>query len=639
MCGIVGYVGPRDCAPILVAGLRSLEYRGYDSAGLAVHVGSPGTRRPHPGKAIEIVRTVGKLANLEAALRKHPLTGTTGIGHTRWATHGRPSEANAHPHVAGDVAVVHNGIIENHVALRRELEAAGVRFASDTDTEIVAHLVNAALDGATPLVDAVRSALRRVRGAYAIAVLSGGSPDEIVVAKADSPLVIGLSDGETLCASDIPALLPHTRDVLLLHDGEVALLRRSGASITTLEGAPVVRPPRRIDWSPTQAEKGGYKHFMLKEIHEQPRAIEDTLRGRVDLGGDDVVGEEMGIGPELAARIRRVCFVACGTSSHAAMAGRYWVEQLARIPATVEIGSEVRYRDPVFGPDDLVVAVSQSGETLDTLAAVKTAKARGAHVLAVANVIDSAIPRASDAALYTHAGPEIGVASTKCFTAQLAALLLLSVYLGRRRGTLSSGEARRVLEALRHVPQQMRDVLHGADDARHVAKKFLRSEHMLFLGRGTGFPIALEGALKLKEISYIHAEGYAAGEMKHGPIALIDESMPVVVVCPRDPHYEKTLSNMQEVKAREGRLIAVCTAGDADVRALLVDGDGGATTSRGGAAPSGSEPDLLSIPAAEAEVLPLLSVIPLQLLAYFMADLKGTDVDQPRNLAKTVTVE
>jgi len=628
MCGIVGYVGPKDCAPILVEGLRRLEYRGYDSAGLALHT----------GRGIEIVRAVGKLGNLETALKKSPLAGTTGIGHTRWATHGRPSESNAHPHVAGKVAVVHNGIIENHVALRRELEAKGVRFASDTDTEIVAHLIDEALRaGASRLPDAVRAALERVRGAYAIAVLAEGAPDEIVVAKADSPLVIGIGQGEMLCASDIPALLAHTRDVVFLHDGEVATLTRAGAEITTLDGAPVQRAPRTIDWSPTQAEKGGYKHFMLKEIHEQPRAVEDTLRGRVDLGTGDVVGEEIGISADLAKSIQRVYFVACGTSAHAAMAGRYWVEQLARIPAVVEIGSEVRYREPVFGPTDLVVAVSQSGETLDTLAAVKTAKARGATVLAVANVIDSAIPRAADAALYTHAGPEIGVASTKCFTTQLVAMLLLSVYLGRRRGTLAQEEARRILDALARSPQQMREVLGKADDVRHLAKKYMRTSHMLFLGRGTGFPVALEGALKLKEISYIHAEGYAAGEMKHGPIALIDEDMPVVVVCPRDAHYEKTFSNMQEVKAREGQIIAVSTAGDEDVRALLA-GEGAPRSSRVPSAPP-PEPDVVEIPAAAPEVLPLLEVIPLQLLAYHVADLKGTDVDQPRNLAKTVTVE
>ena len=457
------------------------------------------------------------------------------------------------------------------VALRRELDARGVRCTSDTDTEIIAHLVDEALGAGAPrLVDAVRTALRRVRGAYAIAVLSGDAPDEIVVAKADSPLVIGLGNGEMLCASDIPALLPHTRDVLFLQDGEVALLTRDRAEITTLDGTPVQRAKKTIDWSPTQAEKGGYKHFMLKEIHEQPRAVEDTLRGRGRPSSAATSSPRRSASaPELASKIERVCFVACGTSSHAAMAGRYWIEQIARIPSVVEIGSEVRYRDAVFSDRDLVVAVSQSGETLDTLAAVKTAKAKGAHILAVCNVFDSAIPRASDAALHTHAGPEIGVASTKCFTTQLVALLLLSVYLGRRRGVLSATEGRRILEGLARCPQQMRDVLLKASAVRRLAKKHMRAEHMLFLGRGTGYPIALEGALKLKEISYVHAEGYAAGEMKHGTIALIDAEMPVVVVVPRDAHYEKTFSNMQEVQAREGRLIAVCTQGDADVREPL----------------------------------------------------------------------
>jgi glucosamine--fructose-6-phosphate aminotransferase (isomerizing) len=424
----------------------------------------------------------------------------------------------------------------------------------------------------------------------------------------------------------------------------MAVLTSGGAVITTVAGAPVTRASKRIDWSPTQAEKGGYKHFMLKEIHEQPRAIEDTLRGRIEVidgGLLRVVGEELGVSEALARRIQRVCFVACGTSSHAAMAGRYWVEQLARLQSTVEIGSEVRYRDPVFGETDLVVAVSQSGETLDTLAAVKAAKAHGAHILAVANVLDSAIPRAASGALYTHAGPEIGVASTKCFTTQLAALLLLAVHLGRSRGTLSEAEAERVLTALRGVPQQMRAVLAKADAIKAIARKYVHARDMLFLGRGTGFPIALEGALKLKEISYIHAEGYAAGEMKHGPIALIDESMPVVVVCPKDVHYEKTLSNMQEVMAREGQLIAVCTEGDLDVERLLTD-----DSARRAPAPSRASrpdhvnaPDIMTVPAAEPEVLPLLTVLPLQLLAYYVADQKGTDVDQPRNLAKTVTVE
>ncbi|MGO8991679.1 MAG: glutamine--fructose-6-phosphate transaminase (isomerizing) [Polyangiaceae bacterium] len=630
MCGIVGYVGAQECAPLLVEGLRRLEYRGYDSAGLAVHT----------GRGLEIVRTVGKLSNLDIALKKHPLAGTTGIGHTRWATHGRPSEANAHPHVAGNIALVHNGIIENHAELRRELESRGVRFSSDTDTEIVAHLVDEAMkNGTKRLAEAVRVALKRVRGAYAIAVVCGDFPGEIVVARDSSPLVLGIGNGEMLAASDIPALLAHTREVIFLHDGDIATLTKAGAEISTLDGTHVERKTKHIDWSPTQAEKGGYKHFMLKEIHEQPRAIEDTLRGRVDIAGSDVVGEEIGLTPEIAKSITRVYFVACGTSAHAAMAGRYWVEQIAKLPSQVEIGSEVRYREPVFTKTDLVVAVSQSGETADTLAAVKAARASGARILAIANVLDSAIPRAADGALYTHAGPEIGVASTKCFTAQLAAMLLLAVYLGRRREVLSKESARRILDALVKAPSQMRTVLETAEGIKLIAKRHLKARDMLFLGRGTGYPIALEGALKLKEISYIHAEGYAAGEMKHGPIALIDEEMPVVIICPKDVHYEKTISNMQEVKAREGQLIAVCTAGDAHV-AGLVESDQRISFSRiNPRAEILPERDLMEVPDAEGEVLPLLTVLPLQLLAYYMADLKGTDVDQPRNLAKTVTVE
>ncbi len=628
MCGIVAYVGAKDCAHILVEGLRKLEYRGYDSAGLAVHT----------GRGVEIVRAVGKLANLDAALRKNPLAGTTGIGHTRWATHGRPSEANAHPHVAGKVAVVHNGIIENHVALRRELEGKGVKFSSATDTEIVAHLIDEALRSGTPkLEEAVRVALKRVSGAYAIAVTSGDVPDAVVVAKDCSPLVLGVGDGEMLAASDVPALLPHTRDVIFLEDGEIAVLRKDSITITKLDGTSVNRASKRIDWSPSQAEKGGYKHFMLKEIYEQPRAIEDTLRGRIDVDAGEIIAEEIGVSVELAKKITRVYFIACGTSSHAAMAGRYWVEALAQLPSTVEIGSEVRYREPVFSSTDLVVAVSQSGETADTLAAVKAARAKGAHILAVANVVDSAIPRASDGALYTHAGPEIGVASTKCFTTQLAVLLMLAVHLGRCRGTLSATESRRVLHALTRAPMLMRDVLLEAETIKAIAKKHSRARDMLFLGRGTGFPIALEGALKLKEISYIHAEGYAAGEMKHGPIALIDEEMPVVVLCPKDVHYEKTVSNMQEVRAREGQVIAVCTKGDDEV-ARLITPRLSQIGSRTLMLPS-MDPDVIYIPEAAPEILPLLTVIPLQLLSYFIADFKGTDVDQPRNLAKTVTVE
>jgi glucosamine--fructose-6-phosphate aminotransferase (isomerizing) len=609
MCGIVGYVGPDRAAPILLEGLRKLEYRGYDSAGLAIH----------DGKALQLIRAVGKLDNLSRAVEGKKLDGTTGIGHTRWATHGRPSEPNAHPHLAGDVAVVHNGIIENHLELKRELEQEGVRFQSDTDTEIVAHLINRAVAQGATLFEAVRSALGRTRGAYALAVASSKEPDRIVVAKNASPLVIGLADGATLCGSDIPALLAHTRKMLFLEDNELAELTRDGVRVETLAGERVKRAPRHIDWSPVQAEKGGYKHFMLKEIFEQPRAIEDTLRGRIRLEEGDLVDAEFGLDPEVVRGIERVYFIACGTSYHAALAGRHWVEQIARIPAQCELASEVRYRDPVFTAKDLVVAVSQSGETADTLAALKTAREQGARILALANVVDSAIPRAAHGALYTHAGPEIGVASTKCFTTQLAALLLLSVYLGRRRGALNAAQAREILQALVELPNEMRATLERKDSVWEVARRWQHAEHMLFLGRGLGFPIALEGALKLKEISYAHAEGYAAGEMKHGPIALIDENMPVVVVMPHDKHYEKTFGNVQEVRARDGRVIAIASDGDEEAKKLAEH--------------------VLYVPRVPDAVLPLVTVLPLQLLAYYIADLKGTDVDQPRNLAKTVTVE
>ncbi len=609
MCGIVGYVGPRGATPILLDGLKKLEYRGYDSAGLAVH----------DGRRVAILRAVGKLANLDEAERKGPLAGTVGIGHTRWATHGRPNETNAHPHSVGGVSVVHNGIIENHLALRQRLEKDGVRFASDTDTEIVAHLISRGrAAGAPTLLDAVRAALAELHGAYAIAVVEDASPDRLVVAKKASPLVLGLGDRETLAGSDIPALLAHTREMVFLDDGDLAELTADGARIENA-GKPVTRATKHIDWSPVMAERGGYKHFMLKEIHEQPRVIEDTLRGRIDLASGDVVPDEIGVTPEVARSIGRVYLVACGTSSHAALAGRYWIEQLARLPAFVELGSEVRYRDPVFTKDDLVIAVSQSGETADTLAAVKAAKEQGARVLAIANVLDSAIPRAADGALYTHAGPEIGVASTKCFTAQLAALLLVAVYLGRRRGTLGADPARELLQALVETPEKMRRVLSQAPYVFATAKRLVQAKHTLFLGRGLGFPIALEGALKLKEISYVHAEGYAAGEMKHGPIALIDADMPVVVVCPRDAQFDKTFSNLQEVRAREGQVFAIATEGDTAI--------------------ADAAQHLFLLPEARAEVLPLLTVLPLQLFAYYVADLKGTDVDQPRNLAKTVTVE
>ena len=611
MCGIVGYVGPEACAPILLDGLRRLEYRGYDSAGLAVHGN---------GGGIDVRRAVGKLRNLESALRERPLEGKVGIGHTRWATHGRPSEVNAHPHVAGSIAVVHNGIIENHLEVRKELLQAGCEILSDTDTELVAHLVHRAVDRGLDLESAVRDVLNTIEGAYAIAVLSADEPERIVVAKSSSPLVLGLAEGEMYCASDVPALLPYTRRMIFLEDGEMAVLEADGARITTLEGEVVERAEVTIDWSPVMAEKAGYKHFMLKEIFEQPRALEDTLRGRLDRQHGTIRNEEIGLGPEDAAAIQRVVLLACGTSHHAAMTGRYFIETLARIPTVVELASEFRGRGAVIGEGDLVVAVSQSGETLDTLMAAKEAKASGAKVLAIANVIGSAIPRMADAVFYTHAGPEIGVASTKCFTTQVANLLMVAAWLGHQRGVVDDGKMAELVEDLARLPQLVSDTLKGTRQlVANLARRYVDARDVLFLGRGLSFPIALEGALKLKEISYVHAEGYAAGEMKHGPIALIDSSVPVIVLVPKDASYERSLGNLEEAKAREAMVIAVATEGDEKARQV--------------------SHDLIEVPEVPEALTPFLTVLPLQLYSYYVADFKGTDVDQPRNLAKTVTVE
>jgi len=610
MCGIVGHVGSEQAAPILLDGLRRLEYRGYDSAGVAIHSGGD----------IKLVRAVGKLKNLQAALEAAPVAGTVGIGHTRWATHGRPSEVNAHPHVAGPVAVVHNGIIENHLALRARLEQGGAKIVSDTDTEIVAHLVHEKVRQGADIESAVRLALGEMHGAYAIAVLSKNEPDRIIVAKSSSPLVLGIGEGAAYCGSDIPALLPYTRDMIFLEDGDMAVLTREGARITRVDGTKVDRPIKHIDWSPVMAEKAGYKHFMLKEIHEQPRAIEDTLRGRLDRENGDVHGHEIGLTEADAKAIRRIYLLACGTSHHAAMTGRYYLESIAKIPTTIELASEFRGRDPIIGEGDLVIAVSQSGETLDTLMAAREAKEKGAKVLAIANVIGSAIPRMADAAFYTHAGPEIGVASTKCFTTQLANLLMLSIWLGKRRGAVSDAQGRELVEGLAKLPVQMREVVLGTRQlVANLARRYRDARDVLFLGRGLSFPMALEGALKLKEISYVHAEGYAAGEMKHGPIALIDSAVPVIVLLPKDRWYDRTFSNLQEAKAREGQVIAIATEGDA--------------------AAHGVSQDVIEIPEVLEALTPFLTVLPLQLYSYYVADFKGTDVDQPRNLAKTVTVE
>ena len=610
MCGIVGYVGSAECAPILLDGLKRLEYRGYDSAGLAVHT----------PKGIDVLRAVGKLRNLEQAQQDKPLKGQVGIGHTRWATHGRPSEVNAHPHVAGPIAVVHNGIIENHLDLKKQLIAAGRTIVSDTDTELVAHLIATRLEDGVDVETATRRALGELHGAYAIAVLSKNEPDRIVVAKSSSPLVLGIGEGEMFCASDVPALLPYTRDMIFLEDGEIAVLEQGSARITTLEGETVDRVSQRIDWSPVMAEKAGFKHFMLKEIFEQPRALEDTLRGRLDREAGDVHGHEIGLSAEDAAGIQRVVLLACGTSHHAAITGRYYLESLAKIPTVVELASEFRGRDAVVGEGDLVIAVSQSGETLDTLVAAKEAKARGAKVLAIANVIGSAIPRMADGVFYTHAGPEIGVASTKCFITQLANLLMFAIWLGRRRGTLDEARGRELVEGLVRTPQLVGDVLSGTRQlVANLARRYVEARDVLFLGRGLSFPIALEGALKLKEISYVHAEGYAAGEMKHGPIALIDSKVPVIVLVPKDSHHDRSLSNLEEARAREAIVIAIATEGDERAREV--------------------SHDLVEVPAVAEELTPFLTVVPLQLYSYYVADFKGTDVDQPRNLAKTVTVE
>ncbi len=609
MCGIVGYVGPQACADILVDGLRRLEYRGYDSAGLAVF----------DGKRTGVVRAVGKLQNLVNALKEKPLPGSLGIGHTRWATHGRPTEVNAHPHCSGEIALVHNGIIENHIELKRHLAEEGVKFSSDTDTEIVAHLIHREAKTGDDLLGAVRRALGHVHGAYAVAVMDARQPDRIVVAKNASPLVIGFGEGEMFCASDIPAILPYTKRMLPLEEGEIGVLTENGLELYTLDGKRVDRQPKTITWSASQAEKGGFKHFMLKEINEQPRAIEDTIRGRVDLAAGDVIESELGIDAETAKSLKRVYFIACGTSHHATLYGRFLMEHIAKVPSQTELASEFIGRDPVVGEGDLVVAVSQSGETLDTLAALKVAKEKGARILAVANVIDSAIPRAAHGAFYTHAGPEIGVASTKCFTTQLAAMVLLAVFLGRRRGTLEKERAQEILQNFVEIPNQMRTVLALDDIIRDLARPLAQAKSALFLGRGVSYPIAVEGALKLKEISYIHAEGYAAGEMKHGPIALIDADMPVIAVMPDDKAYEKIASNVQEAKAREGHVLAVATRHNADI--------------------GGIAHNAIYVPKVDPVLSPFVTALPLQLLSYFVADFKGTDVDQPRNLAKTVTVE
>ncbi len=613
MCGIVGYVGTRDAVPVILEGLRRLEYRGYDSAGVAVVEGGRLERR----------RAAGKLKNLEDSLRAQPLHGSYGVGHTRWATHGRPTEENAHPHVddQGRIVVVHNGIIENYLDLKTRLQAAGHRFVTQTDTEVVAHLVAHHYQGS--LEDAVRKSVREIEGIYALVLLHKDEPQTLVGARLGPPLVVGLGEGEHFLASDLTALLPYTRDFLFLDDGDVVTVTPGSVTLTDVDGVARPRKPQHIAWDPVQAEKGGYRHFMLKEIHEQPRAVRDTLLGRISLEDGDVYLEELGAAAGSLRSAERVVLLACGTSWHAALVGKFLLEQVARVPAEVDYGSEFRYRTPLVGPGMVAVAISQSGETADTLAAFREAKSRGALPIGICNVQGSMLTREAAGSLLTHAGPEIGVASTKAFTSQLVALALLALHLGRLKGTLSREDAMRHLAELTRIPHLMEQALAGEGAIESLTRSLMQARDFLYLGRGINYPIALEGALKLKEISYVHAEGYPAGEMKHGPIALIDEAMPVVALCPKGRVYDKMLSNVQEVKARGGRVIAVVSGGDTHLRSLL-------------------DPDLdtvLEVPACDELWSPFLMVLPLQLLAYHAAVRAGRDVDQPRNLAKSVTVE
>jgi glucosamine--fructose-6-phosphate aminotransferase (isomerizing) len=624
MCGIVGYIGDKQVVPVILEGLQRLEYRGYDSAGIAVVDGN--------GK-LEVRRASGKLRNLMKLVEEKPLTGSYGLGHTRWATHGRPTEENAHPHrdCTGQIVVVQNGIIENYLALKRQLTEQGHRFVTETDTEIVAHAIEREMNdlgegGAGRLEEAVRRAVAKLKGVFTIVVISAGDPNKIVAARLGPPAVVGLGDKEYFIASDIPALLFHTRDMLFLEDGEIAVLSRAGVRLVDFEGRERTRKPDRITWDPVQAQKGGYKHFMLKEIFEQPEAVRDTTLGRVSLETGQVILDDWQFTEEEFRRFREVKIVAMGTSYYAGLVGKFLIEKLARIPTEVDYGSEFRYRDPIVGPETLTIVISQSGETADTLAAQRESKRKGSKTLAICNVVGSMVTREAAGTLYTHAGPEIGVASTKAFTSQITALLLLALHLAQLRGRISGAESLKLVQELAKLPGRMRALLASEAKLDELARVFFKSHHFLYLGRGIHYPIALEGALKLKEISYIHAEGYPAGEMKHGPIALIDEEMPVVVIATREHGnesselgYEKVLSNIQEVKARAGIVIGVVSEGDNDVR--------------------DSADHVIEVPPAPEILAPLLEVIPLQLLAYHIAVRRGCDVDQPRNLAKSVTVE
>jgi glucosamine--fructose-6-phosphate aminotransferase (isomerizing) len=609
MCGIIGYIGKRQSTPILIDGLKRLEYRGYDSAGIAVF---------HNGE-IEIRRCKGKLRDLESLIKEEDLNGTVGIGHTRWATHGKPSEENAHPHKAGGVVVVHNGIIENYLDLKVMLMKEGHTFKSETDTEVISHLIERFIEKEDEIESAVRKALKELRGSYALAIIYEKEPGKLIAARKESPLIIGLGEEEFFLASDIPAILSHTRRVVFLGDNEIAVFSDKKMKIVSQDEKEVIREPKDIQWNPVMAEKGGYKHFMLKEIFEQPRSITDTIRGRIFQSEGKIFLDELNIPQKDLSKIKRIMMIACGTSFYASLVGKFLFEEFCRIPVEVDLGSEFRYRDPIIGKDNLSIFISQSGETADTLAALKEAKGKGSRVLSICNVLESSIARESDGTLYTHAGPEIGVASTKAFTTQLAALYILALYMAVETSKMNPQKVRNILEELIKIPHMVAEILNQEEKIERIAKKYFKSQNFLFLGRGINYPIALEGALKLKEISYIHAEGYPAGEMKHGPIALIDNEMPVVVLVSEGITYEKVLSNVEEVKARRGAVIAIANTSHKDIE-KRVD-------------------DIFLIPRTLPLLNPILFTIPLQLFAYHIAVLRGTDVDQPRNLAKSVTVE
>jgi len=615
MCGIVGYVGPKPVLPVLMDGLHRLEYRGYDSAGIAL---------VRDGQ-LQIRRSAGKLSNLEDVLSKDPIQGDFGIGHTRWATHGRPTEENAHPHrdCKNRVVVVHNGIIENYLELKRELKAAGHRFVTETDTEVVAHLVEQESRG-DGLAAAVQRALARLRGLFALVLISADDPGTIVAVRNGPPVVVGLGDGEFFVASDTPAILDHTREIVFLDDREIAVVSRNGVRFLSFDGRQVTKVPQHISWDPVMAEKAGYPHFMLKEIHEQPWAVRETVLGRTSVESGRVFLEELQIDAATFASVERIVILACGTSWHAGLVGKFLIEELARVPVEVDYSSEFRYREPIVNDRTLAIVITQSGETADTLGALREAKSRHARSIAICNVVGSMATREADGTVYTHAGPEIGVASTKAFTSQLVALHLLAIAMGQARGTLSTDAARPLLHELDQLPLRMEQALKLNDQIKKLAGALYQRRDFLYLGRGINYPIALEGALKLKEISYIHAEGYPAGEMKHGPIALIDDDLPVVALAADDVVFEKAISNIQEAKSRGGRVIVVTNASKRRAFDEIVDA---------------SKDVVLDVPDAHPLMLPLLLVIPLQLLAYHVAVRRGCDVDQPRNLAKSVTVE